>query len=249
MHTPETMSEAGREIVARGTALGISLRLVGGLAVWVRSIPETRAALGREYGDLDFVSDRATPKSITALMEGLHYSGETRFNAVHGERRLLFNASDGSLKIDIFRERFEMCHTLDLRERLTLDPLALTAADLALTKLQVVDITRKDLADLYMLILDHPLHHGDAPDVLNIDRVTDLCATDWGWYTTVMDSLETAMRLAPDIIDSGQRRGTVVERLEQLRGSLASAPKSRGWRLRAKLGRRIPWHESPEEVA
>ena len=248
MHKTEAMAEAGREIVARGDALGITLRLVGGLAIWVRSTPETRRALGREYGDLDFVSDRATPKAITGLLESLGYSGESRFNAVHGERRLLFNASDGSLKIDVFRERFEMCHTLDLRKRLALDPLALSAADLTLTKLQVVNITRKDLLDLYMLILDHPIQSGDEPNVLNVDRVTDLCAGDWGWYTTVIDSLETATRLAPEIIDSVEWQATVAERLEQLRVSVVSAPKSRGWRLRSRLGRRIPWHESPEEV-
>jgi hypothetical protein len=242
------MSEAGREIVTRGDALGISLRLVGGLAIWVRSTRETRGALGREYGDLDFVSDRAAPKAITALLEELGYSGEGRFNAVHGERRLLFNAADGSMKIDVFRERFEMCHSLDLRERLTLDPLALSAADLALTKLQVVDITRKDLLDLYMLILDHPPQSGDAPGGLNVDRVADVCAADWGWYTTLMDSLGTAKRLAPDILESVAARATVAERLERLRVRVESAPKSRGWRLRARLGRRVPWHESPEEV-
>jgi hypothetical protein len=40
----------------------------------------------------------------------------------------------------------------------------------------------------------------------------------------------------------------VTERMEQITGALATAPKSLKWRARAKVGRRVPWYDLPEEV-
>jgi len=40
----------------------------------------------------------------------------------------------------------------------------------------------------------------------------------------------------------------VTQRIEQITAALAAAPKSLRWRARAKVGRRIPWYDLPEEV-
>jgi hypothetical protein len=248
MATTDSMAEAGRTVVTRAAATGITLRLLGGVAVWTRSSSDTRAALGRPYGDLDFVSHGAKPSTLTDLLAELGYAEERRFNAVHGERRLLYNAVDGTMKVDVFRERFEMCHTLDLRGRVSIDELTLPAADLALTKLQVAELTEKDLIDTYMLLLDHTLGNVDEPSVLNVDRILDVCSKNWGWYTTVTDNLATATRLAPDILTAKVHRVTVADRLTDLLAALEAAPKSLAWKARAKVGRRVAWHESPGEV-
>ncbi|HEY3553023.1 MAG TPA: hypothetical protein VGK66_04980, partial [Solirubrobacterales bacterium] len=41
---------------------------------------------------------------------------------------------------------------------------------------------------------------------------------------------------------------TVAERLRRLRAELESSPKSRAWKLRARIGDRKRWYELPEEV-
>lgn len=249
MTAAETMAAAGRDIVARAASEGMMLRLIGGVGVWVRSREETRAALERTYGDLDFVSHKASPKDLTELLGELGYADEPRFNAVHGERRLLYNAPNGGIKIDVFRDRFEMCHSLDLRKRVSLGDVALDAADLALTKLQVAELNRKDLVDLYMLLIDHELGHDDGASAINVDRVVDVCASDWGWHTTVTDNLAKAAELAPEILGSDDDRQTVVlARVRELATSLDEAPKSFAWRARAKVGRRMAWRDTPEEI-
>jgi hypothetical protein len=40
----------------------------------------------------------------------------------------------------------------------------------------------------------------------------------------------------------------VAERLRQLREELDSVPKTRGWKLRSRIGDRKRWYELPEEV-
>jgi hypothetical protein len=54
--------------------------------------------------------------------------------------------------------------------------------------------------------------------------------------------------MLPEILDENDGRARVAQRLAELLGALEQAPKSRGWRRRAKLGRRVRWYEVPDEV-
>jgi hypothetical protein len=44
-------------------------------------------------------------------------------------------------------------------------------------------------------------------------------------------------------------RAAVEERAEEVLRRIEAEPKTRGWRLRAKVGERKRWYELPEEVA
>ena len=44
-------------------------------------------------------------------------------------------------------------------------------------------------------------------------------------------------------------RDRVVTRFDELLGRIEEEPKSRGWKLRAKVGERKRWYELPEEVS
>ena len=44
-----------------------------------------------------------------------------------------------------------------------------------------------------------------------------------------------------------QRRDRLAGQLAQLEQALAAHPKSHGWRMRAKIGTHLPWHETVEE--
>jgi 50S ribosomal subunit-associated GTPase HflX len=43
-------------------------------------------------------------------------------------------------------------------------------------------------------------------------------------------------------------RETVQTRLTQILSALESSKKSRKWKMRARIGDRVAWHEDPEEV-
>lgn len=244
----EVMAAAGRALVDSANESGATLRLMGGIGIWARASSDTRALLTRDYEDLDVASDRGSPKLLTDVFTSLGYLGEQRFNALHGGHRLIYSSADGDLKVDVFRNRFQMCHKLDLRGRLALDDLTVSPADLLLTKLQVVQVNRKDLFDICMLLIDHPLSNQEAGDLINVDRIVEVCADDWGWFTTVIDNIDHASRHATDILRDEKRLTAVLSRLAELRDRLEAAPKTRRWRLRARLGRRVAWYDTPDEV-
>jgi hypothetical protein len=240
--------EAGPQLVDAAEEAGLALRLFGGVAVWLRSDERTRTVLGRSYADVDFVAHRRGSRAVRDLLEASGYVPERTFNATHGASRLLFHASDGAFHIDVFLDHFEMSHELDFESRLEVEPLTLPAADLLLAKLQVAEINRKDLTDAAMLFLDHELADSDGPRRLNATYVSTVCAGDWGLFTTVSDNLEALAGVTPELPLEDAQRAALAGRIASLRERLEAAPKSRAWKLRAKIGRRKRWYEVPEEV-
>jgi hypothetical protein len=240
--------EKGRRLVSEAAARGVALRLLGGVAIWARSSNGAREALGRTYPDLDFAARKKESRPLRDLLEELGYEPERVFNATHGARRLLYYAADRSYHVDVFLDELAMSHNLDLGERLDVEELTLPAAELLLTKLQVAELNRKDAADAAMLLLEHEPTDKDGPGRLNAVRVAELCAADWGLYTTLSDNLAKVRELLPELLPDTAMGETVAARIAKLELGLQEAPKTRAWKFRAKIGRRKRWYEIPEEV-
>lgn len=245
---PALVTEA-RHICEQASRQGVEVRLLGGIAIWERSSDEIRALLGREYADIDLATVRRHSKPLRGLLESLGYLGNKMFNATQGDRRLYFNSADGAHHVDIFVDKFVMSHELDLGPRLETEPIALPAAELLLTKLQIAELNHKDAADTAMLLLGHEPANRDGQGLLNITYVTEVCRQDWGFYTTVTDNLKNTSSLLEDILSDARHRQLVADRIGTLITDLDAAPKSRGWSRRAKIGRRKKWYETPDEAA
>lgn len=242
------MVEAGRGLVATAAATAIPVRLLGGVAIWIRSCGAARAALGRDYPDIDVVAHKRQSRDLRRVLESSGFLPERVFNATHGARRLLYHSPNDSWHVDVFLDIFEMSHTLDLGSRLETEPVTLPAADLLLTKLQIAEINRKDLSDVAMLLWDHEPAAGDGPGQVSMTRLATVCGDDWGLYTTVTDNLSRATPLLAELPLGGADRARVAGRIEAIGHALEAAPKTMGWRMRAKVGRRVRWYEVPEEV-
>jgi hypothetical protein len=224
---------------------GTVLRALGGVGIFLRSAAAA-PELGREYGDVDLIAPGNARKHVQAAMADAGMVPEERFNARQGHRRQIWWTPGGEWHVDVFLGRFEMCHRLDLDARLGVDHPALPAADLLLTKLQIVELTQKDVTDTAMLLRTHTLSDGDDAGQLNVDRLVEVLSDDWGFYTTVTDNL----RDLPVVLDRtvADQAGPVEGVTTQLLDAVAAAPKSRSFNLRARIGRRKRWYELPEET-
>jgi hypothetical protein len=239
--------EEGLRLVHAAAELGIPVRLIGGVAVWAQcpsaSIPE----LQREYGDVDIISLRKVSRDLIRFAESMGYRPEKLFNALHGAQRLNFTDAATGRPLDVLLDRFAMCHTIDLKDRLGIDPITIPLADLLLTKLQVVRIDRKDLLDLTALLADHPLGGHEAGSI-DLGRLTVLLGKDWGFEHTARLNLA---KLRASVDESGLPEAvssTVAERIAGILTALDKGAKSLGWHVRARVGERIQWYELPEDV-
>ena len=237
--------DEARRILAAADSAGVTLRITGGVGVALRCPSASAAPLARDYADIDAVGRGGQRREITALFGELGYAGDDAFNALHGESRLFFWDPANERQLDVFLDRVEMCHRIDLRGRLDVDAQTLTLADLLLMKLQVVETNDKDFTDMAALLVDQQFaDHDDG--AINVDYLCELAGHDWGlWRTMTMVAgrLEThSATLGDDAIGA-----TVHEKVTVLLERLDSAPKSRGWRLRSRVGDRVRWYELPDD--
>jgi hypothetical protein len=236
------IAEAAR-IVEVADQCGVPLRLMGGVGVALVCPSATSAPLARAYSDLDFVGRGSAGEAIDRVFGEVGYEADQEFNALHGEERLSFVREDAHA--DVFLDRIRACHVLDLRERLELWPRSVPPGDLLLSKLQIVKTTEKDMVDIVALVLDHELTADDSG--INVTRLTEVCAADWGWWRTVTGTTEKAIANAEGLAPSEIDIDLAVSRLRQILAALDEAPKSRRWKLRSRVGEKVAWYEEPED--
>jgi hypothetical protein len=235
----------GRRLVAAAIAAGIPVAIFGGVAVAFHEHRPLPGSLRRDYADIDLVVAGGREGDLGRLLAASGYEADRKFNALYGYKRQLFWDHASGRQLDIFVGAFAMCHELDLRGRLGDHAGTLTPADLLLTKLQIVELNDKDAVDALGLLFEHATGRESEGDVLGLDRIAGVTAGDWGWYTTVSDNLGKVEAAAERLPEA--ERGEVRARLAELRDAMDLAPKSLRWRARARIGRRMPWYELPEE--
>jgi hypothetical protein len=234
-------------LLAAAEPRALTMRLIGGMAIRLLLGDALHPAFHREIQDLDFVLAPADARHASPFFSEAGYVPDRAFNGLSGGRRMLFVHPETSRQIDVFVGTFEMCHTLPLEGRLKCLPLTLPSADLLLTKLQIVELNQKDCYDIFALVLAHPLAEHDDGTV-NLDRIVSLTSRDWGLHHTVSLNLERLRQLLPAVGIDEEARQEITARLAALGEALERAPKSRAWKMRARIGERKQWYEEPEEV-
>ena len=152
-------------------------------------------------------------------------------------------------RVDIFLDIFDMCHKINLKDRLTLDPLTISMADLLATKLQIFKTNEKDFKDITAMLLDHEIADKDSPDVINGNRIASLCADDWGIYKTFTIVLDKTASMLDKFGLTPKDQEIVKERLQRIRGLIEKEPKTMGWKMRAKLGEKKAWYMLPDDMS
>ena len=246
--TNEQLYEEAQRIVGVAGSAGHVVRVIGSVACFARcpSAPAVYERTGRRFADIDLVTtSRFRHDDAAELLAGLGFTPYSHHNVWHAETRQMFDRDDG-VHVDLFRDELNFCHPISLRDRLEQDALTIPLAELALQKLQIVEVNEKDLQDLALLLLDH------GPEELDDERIAEVLAGDWGfWYTATMNLGKLREYLAH--VDDGAlggavAAGTVAERIDALEGKIEERPKGMQWRMRAKVGTRMRWYQEVEEA-
>jgi hypothetical protein len=242
-------AEDAKALVDSARDRGAEVRILGGLAVHILC-PDLPPRV-RAHQDLDLATSRPFRSAVRELLEEQGYVGDKHFNALHGNKQLYFVHSERGFAIDVLIDKLEMCHTLEFGERLGRMPYTLDPLDLLLTKLQIVQLNQKDIDDCLQLLVTFPLVEDDEPGAMSLAVFRTIVGDDWGWWRTATQNLEGIRSL----LGAGPRPaiagGTFdpLQQVETLERAAEDAPKTRRWRLRARIGERVRWYDLPEEEA
>jgi len=250
MSTLPNLEDEMHRLVEEAQRQGIFLRLMGGLAVKVHCNLAAHRALIRDYPDIDFVTNKEGSLRLETFLVGMGYAPNKTFNTLSGDHRQLYYDQQRNRQIDVFIGDFHMCHRLPLSDRLEVEPLTIPLAELFLTKAQIVQLNRKDVLDLLSMLLEHDVGPGDR-ETINSDVIAGLGAKDWGLYTTItqtMAKLRKFMERDEADLLSDEVKAQISGRLDTLQAAMDKAPKNMQWKLRSRMGTRVPWYDEVEEV-
>jgi len=239
-----------KRIIKASDEAGIILRVIGSLAFQLHcpKFGYLQEAMGRAYTDLDFAAYGRQTSAIRALMAGLGYQDNKEVFIVSGGERAIFDRAEIGLHVDIFYEKLDFCHVIRWEGRLEVDAPSIPLAEMLLEKMQIVQINEKDVIDTMMLMLEHPLGDTDQ-ETINIKRVADLCANDWGlWRTTTMNLEKVGVLSRGYEQLTADQKAQVQAQVDTARARIEKEPKSMAWRLRARVGDRVKWYKEVDEV-
>lgn len=239
-------------LIALADERNLALRLLGGLAFHARA-PEWTARISRARRDIDLATTGRDRKAVATLLEVSGYLADKQYNALYGHKQLYFVDPTRERPVDVLVDKLDMCHMFEFGSRLTVDHPTLPLAELLLSKLQVVRINRKDVLDGLILLAMHPLADSDREGI-NVPRIVSLTSSDWGWWRTITMNLEK-MRLYMEVelqaadLDTGRPHPfDPIVQIDELRAAIDAATKSTKWKLRSRVGDRVPWYQEPEEI-
>ena len=246
---PEIQAEA-TTLIASATEQGMTVRLVGstGIRMHCEAAMTVMDELGRAAKDLDVVVRAGDRTRLRSLLEARGYVVDRDLLVAMEGQRYAFRHPGLELDLDVFVERLEFCHTIELGGRWERHATTIPIEDLLLQKLQVHELTGSDVIDAAIVLATHDV--GAAGDAERIDRdyVAGVLAGDWGFHRDATANLdrvaEAAGRQVPLSAEHVRRvnaaAGALHEALEQTR-------KTMGWRMRARVGERMQWWEDVNE--
>jgi hypothetical protein len=250
----DLLAQKAIKVAESGKKENILVRVAAACAVRIHC-PESGRLLDemqRTVNDLDFFSLSKHEDEIPKFFAKLGYDSSGDFSKyyahLYGVLRNRFKDPETGVTLDVFYDKLEMSHRIDLRKRLELDFPTITVSDLLLAKMQIVKINKKDIEDTLILLKDHDLAESDS-DSINTKYISQVLTDEWGFYYTFTSNLEKAK----ESIDSYE---VLRDDAEQIRKKITSLhqiieefPKSTRWKLRAKVGTRQKWYADVDEVS
>lgn len=249
---PEYINEA-EAIIAAAAERGLHLRLLGALAV-IKQCPGGIWVLektNRVLTDLDFMGYEKEIGKVEAMFKDLGYEvlgGRGVTMDVWVGRRIFHDPSGTRRRVDVFLDRLDFCHPIELKGRLDLDPVTISLTDILLEKLQIVEINEKDLKDLVVLLLEHDVAERHEPGRFDLSYITELLCSEWGFYYTVSLNFHRIRRYMETIPEmTPEHKAVIGGRLNAIWQHVEAAPKGLRWKVRARVGPSRRWYKEVGE--
>ena len=242
-----------RQLAEKAQQRGILLRMLGSLAVREHgtesgALPDLLERVPTR--DIDFMGYSSQQAQTDRFFKELGYKIDpsVAHSQEYGIQRLIYHHTEEQVMAEVFLDVLRMSHTLDFRGRLELDSPTISLVDLLLSKLQIQQITEKDIKDMISILAEHELGSGDRERV-DPGHFLKLTSDNWGlWYTAlgnlriVREWVDRVPALPPSL------RANAETRIDALIQRGESEPKTLRWRARARIGTRVRWYEEVPEV-
>lgn len=240
------------ELIEQASQLEIGARVIGSTAIHLHceAAASAMSRSGRTGKDIDLVVAGRDRKRLRELLESSGYEIDRGLLVAMEGTRYSFEHAETGIGLDVFFDRMEFCHTIDLSKRLEEHDHTASIEDLLLSKLQVHALTANDLSDATTILATHPVSSARrGQEEIDASYVAGLLARDWGFHHTVVANLAAVETAFPEMAErfSEEESARVSDGIRAIRSAIDAEKKSRGWRIRARVGERVQWWEDVDD--
>lgn len=252
-------------IVKRAQEAGLTVRLLGATAVRVQGVAHKElfyrldrlGSSGQVFTDIDLAAYSKQRSNLRKFLENtLRYRLDQYAVLMHGRDRMIFRHPEGRYQIDVFYDKLHYSHEIHFGSnpqdgRLSLDPLTISPTDLVLEKIQIHQISEKDIKDLVTLFAACSLSDGEGQGRINCKHIASVLAGDWGFWYDACANLDKVIHFAQGYENEGkldpELLQTILERINDLKKAIDETPKSKKWQKRSTEGTSKKWWNDVEE--
>ncbi|MDA3813948.1 MAG: hypothetical protein PF570_06805 [Candidatus Cloacimonetes bacterium] len=238
------------EILAKVKKFDVTLRVVGSIAFRLKCPDYKYIAYKNQrfLNDIDFIVYSKDIIKVQDIFFELGWSENQNILRLFGDKRRIFYHPDKPVHSDIFINKLRFCHEIDFRKRLEIDNPTISLIDLLLGKLQIVEINKRDIIDMMVLLSQYPIStDGNNNGYINGEYLAKLCSNDWGWWKTTNLNIEKTYKLSDEYLNKENAK-KIKDKLGVLSQLIDEKPKSLKWKLRAIIGEKKRWYREVEEV-
>lgn len=221
--TTNELVQLGTELVNDAEARGITMRMIGGAAVYARcpSI-ESHKTLQRENKDLDLMVAEDRWRRVEDIFTARGFGKKS-------ESASELHFAKGEAEVEVSLPQLKEDFALDFSSRLKVIPLTLPLADLMLMKLARVDFREKDIQDAAALLVDHRVTDGgDEEEEINRTYLYHLVNKEYRLWKTVFDNTVTLEKVFDRYLEPEEAQ-LAWRRVELLQEVLDGQSHSLGW--------------------
>jgi hypothetical protein len=238
------------QVVVSAAELGITVRIMGSAGIRMHCARAARVMeeIERPAKDLDLVVPVRDRAKLRSMLEELGYVVDRDLLVAMEGRRFAFNHPDNGVDVDVFVEKLEFCHTIELGGRWDRHPTTIPIEDLLLQKLQVHEPTQSDVIDTAVLLATHEVGSEDDAEQIDPRYVADLLSRDWAFHrdaTANLARVRSAVGRDVPLPKVGIRR--LNDASDRLMEAIDGAKKTMAWRMRARVGERVQWWDEVDE--
>jgi hypothetical protein len=245
----EQIQREATDLVVSAAELGTTVRVVGsaGIRLHCSQTSVVMQEIDRPVKDIDLVVRSSDRGRLREMLEARGYEIDRDLLVAMEGQRFAYHHPESGVDVDVFVEKLEFCHTIELSGRWELHSTTIPIEDLLLQKLQVHEPTQSDVIDSAVLLATHAVGTGGEEEI-NPDYVAGLLARDWGFHRDVAANLaRVGASAGKDVRLPGDRENRVREAVAQLSEAIDEAKKTMAWRMRARVGERMQWWEDVNE--
>lgn len=246
---PEIFLSEGKRIVEAAQQQGITLRVMGPLALHyyfpdnIDLYAKLERLGDRYFTDIDFAAYAKQRKGMSKFFDTMGYEPDMHTLASSGDTRHIYFGGAVPM-IDVFLDKLDYCHEVNYVGRLDLDQWSVSLADILLQKLQIWEINDKDLKDMEYLFTVADFGEDDDKKV-NVGFIARRLADDWGFWYTATTNLDRVKEHVHGVAAlSDEQKANIVNVADQVRARIDQEPKSRKWEKRAKKGASKIWYNT-----